>query len=148
MIWSNAVAVRWTFQPGELSGVEKPNPGGDGMTTWKASSARPPCAAGSTSGPIIRVNSTNELGQPWSRRRGVASCTDERTWTKWIVWRSIDVVNWGNVFRKASWAGQSNSLAQRSASVRAYEVGTPRLQSATTSDGQRVLTIRARRSST
>ncbi len=62
MIWSNARAVRATSQPGALSGVENPNPGIDGMTTWKASSARPPCATGSTSGPIIRVNSTNELG--------------------------------------------------------------------------------------
>jgi hypothetical protein len=78
----------------------------------------------------------------------VASSTDERTWTKWIAWPSLDVVNGGNVFRKACCAGQSNSLAQRSASVRAYEVGTPRLQSATTSDGQRVFAIRATRSST
>jgi hypothetical protein len=78
----------------------------------------------------------------------VAPSTDERTWTKWIVWPSIDVVNCGNVFKSACCAGQSNALAQWSASFRAYETGTPRLQSSTTSDGQRVLAIRATRSST
>ena len=49
-------------QPGCVTGVENPKPGSDGTTTWNASSARPPCASGSTSGPIIRVDSTNELG--------------------------------------------------------------------------------------
>ena len=62
MIWSNAAADSRIAQPGRVTGVEKPNPGSDGMTTWNASSARPPCASGSTSGPIIRVDSTNELG--------------------------------------------------------------------------------------
>jgi hypothetical protein len=62
MIASKARAVRATSQPGDPSGVENPKPGIDGMTTWNASSARPPCPTGSTRGPIIRVNSTNELG--------------------------------------------------------------------------------------
>ena len=62
MIWSNAAAAPLIPRPGRVAGVEKPNPGSDGMTTWNASSGRPPCASGSTSGPIILVNSTNELG--------------------------------------------------------------------------------------
>ena len=53
------------------------------------------------------------------------------------------VVNCGNAFRRACWAAQSKSFAQRSARPRAYDVGRPRLQSETTSDGQRVLARRA-----
>ncbi len=62
MILSNAAADSAIAQPCLGPGVEKPNPGNDGTTTWKASSARPPYASGSTSGPIILVDSTNELG--------------------------------------------------------------------------------------
>ncbi len=62
MISSNASPVRCRPQPGDVVGVENPKPGSDGMTTWNASSRRPPCDSGSTSGPIIRLNSTNELG--------------------------------------------------------------------------------------
>ena len=42
------------------------------MTTSKASSARPPCAAGSVSGPMILANSTNDPGQPWVMSSGNA----------------------------------------------------------------------------
>src|SRR5690606_6311291 len=50
---------------GSLSGVLKPNPGIEGMTTWKASSARPPWATGSVSGPIMSRKSRNEPGEVW-----------------------------------------------------------------------------------
>ncbi len=43
-------------------GVLKPKPGIDGTTTWNASSARPPCATGSVSGPMRSRNSANEPG--------------------------------------------------------------------------------------
>ncbi len=62
MIRSKADADSLIAQPGALTGVENPNPGSEGTTTWNASSGLPPCATGSTSGPIIRVASTNELG--------------------------------------------------------------------------------------
>ena len=39
MIWSNAAAARLMPRPVRVAGVEKPNPGSDGMTTWNASSA-------------------------------------------------------------------------------------------------------------
>ena len=37
-----ADAIRPTFQPLSVGESENPNPGSDGMTMWKASSARPP----------------------------------------------------------------------------------------------------------
>jgi hypothetical protein len=50
---SKARATRARVQPRSVTGVLNPNPGREGTTTWKASSARPPCATGSTSGPIM-----------------------------------------------------------------------------------------------
>lgn len=55
----------------------------------------------------MRVNSTNELGYPWASRRGIASGTADLTWTKWILWLSIDVVNCGYALSRASWVDQS-----------------------------------------
>ena len=56
------VRVRTVFQPAWTTGVLNPNPGIEGTTTWNASSARPPCASGSVSGPIMSRNSANEPG--------------------------------------------------------------------------------------
>jgi len=47
---ANADAVRRESQPGLDNGREKPNPGIDGMTRWKAVYGSPPCARGSYSG--------------------------------------------------------------------------------------------------
>src|ERR1022692_2943678 len=43
------------------------------MTTSNASAGSPPCAAGSVSGPITSMNSTQDPGQPWVKIRGVAA---------------------------------------------------------------------------
>ena len=77
------------------------------MIKWKASAGSPPWARGSLSGPMRSRYSTTELGQPWVRITGVASCSGERTWRKWIVWPSISVVNWANEFSVASHPRQS-----------------------------------------
>ena len=66
------------FQPVAVGLPEKPNPGSDGHTTWKASSARPPCAVGSVSGPMTLPNSTTDPGHPCVRTRGNASSCGER----------------------------------------------------------------------
>jgi hypothetical protein len=59
---SQVRATRAAVQSPSASGVLKPKPGIDGMTTWKASSARPPWATGSVSGPTRSRKSTNEPG--------------------------------------------------------------------------------------
>ena len=54
----------------------------DGATTWNASSARPPWAAGSVKGPMIFVNSATDPGQPCVMISGSASGSGERWWMK------------------------------------------------------------------
>ena len=44
--------------------AENPCPGSEGITTWKASEASPPCAVGSVSGSMILSCSMIEPGQP------------------------------------------------------------------------------------
>ena len=84
----------------------------DGATTWNASSALPPCAAGSVSGPMISMNSTTEPGQPCVTSSGRASGSGERWWMKWTSTSPICVLNWSNAFRRASCARQSYSSRQ------------------------------------
>jgi hypothetical protein len=94
---------------------EKPNPGSDGATTWKASAASPPWAVGSVSGSITLWNSTIEPGQPWETSSGIASGCGERAWTKWrpgSVSPSTGVVNWSNRLSAASRSRQSYPSAQ------------------------------------
>ena len=82
------------------------------MTTSKASSAAPPYAVGSVSGPIVPSISITEPGQPWVMSSGnVFSCLD-LTWMKWTSSPSIAVVNCGSAFSLASVARQSCSVAQ------------------------------------
>jgi hypothetical protein len=54
----------------------------DGMTTWNASAARPPCVAGSVRGPMTLAYSSIELGQPFNNRSGLAPGTLDRWWMK------------------------------------------------------------------
>ena len=59
---------RWAtssaWNPRTLGDSEKPCPGSDEQTTWKASSQRPPKSGGSASGPTTFANSTKLIGQP------------------------------------------------------------------------------------
>ena len=86
---------------------EKPKPGSDIATTWKASAAVPPCAAGSVSGPMIFVNSAIEPGQPCVTASASAFGLLERWWMKWTVRPSMVVVNWLNWLSRRSAARQS-----------------------------------------
>src|SRR5262245_57289014 len=52
------------FQPRSAGLSENAKPGNEGATTWKASSAWPPWAAGFVKGPMILKNSITEPGQP------------------------------------------------------------------------------------
>ena len=71
--------MRSGSQPVPVGRPEKPKPGKDGMTTSKASSARPPCAVGSVSGPMILSCSMTEPGQPCVTISGKAfGCLSER----------------------------------------------------------------------
>src|SRR3981081_4873897 len=55
----------WTGpQPVAVGFPENPQPGIDGTTTSNASSASPPCAVGSVSGPTTFSISMTEPGQP------------------------------------------------------------------------------------
>src|ERR687887_109825 len=56
--------MRPDSQASSVGSPEKPWPGSDGRTRWKASSARPPSAVGSVSGPMTSSSSTTEPGQP------------------------------------------------------------------------------------
>ena len=87
--------------------TEKPWPGTEGATTWKASAGSPPCALGSVSGPMTSRNSATEPGQPWVRISGSASGCGDRTCRKWTCWPSIVVTNCGCSLRRASWTRQS-----------------------------------------
>ena len=90
---SHASAIRTWSQPGPDSGVEKPDPGNDGATTWKASAGSPACRAGSVSGPTRSRRSSTEPGQPCVSSSGSASGSAERTCTRWIRWLSIVVTS-------------------------------------------------------
>ncbi len=112
---ANAPATRNRLpQPGSLIG-EKPKPGIDGSTRCTASSALPPCATGSVSGPTTCANSTNELGQPCTISSGRAVGSAERMCTKWIGWPSTSVTYCGSSFSSASALRQSKVFCQYSA---------------------------------
>jgi hypothetical protein len=66
-------------QPGTVGLPEKPWPGNDGITTWKASAALPPCEVGLVSGSMIFNCSMIEPGQPCVTMSGSASSCFERT---------------------------------------------------------------------
>src|SRR3954462_2204453 len=70
---AQALAVRTRSQPTSAGSPEKPYPGREGSTRWKASSALPPCAVGSVSGPTESIISMTEPGQPCVMIRGNAS---------------------------------------------------------------------------
>ena len=84
----------------------------DGITTSKASSARPPWAVGFVSGSMILSCSTTEPGQPWVTISGRASLCFERTWMKWMSSPSISVMKCGSAWSRASHLRQSYSVAQ------------------------------------
>ena len=74
---AQARAVRPRSQPTSAGSPEKPYPGREGSTRWKASSALPPCAVGSVSGPTESSSSMTEPGQPCVMISGSAfSCGD------------------------------------------------------------------------
>ena len=89
-------------QPGAVGLPEKPWPGSDGMTTWNASSAVPPCAVGSVSGPMTFICSMIEPGQPCVMITGSAFSCFERTWMKWMSSPSISVMKCGTALSFAS----------------------------------------------
>lgn len=87
------------FHCAPTSGMEKPNPGCEAITTSNASSSWPPWASGSVSGPMSPSNSRNEPGQPCMSSSGVASGTVERTWTAWMFCPSMFVMICGSTLR-------------------------------------------------
>jgi len=56
----------------------------DGTTRWNASSAEPPCAVGSVSGPMTPSSSITEPGQPCVMISGNALSWRDLTWMKWM----------------------------------------------------------------
>ena len=62
----------WRACEARLNALPQFTTGIDGSTRWKASSARPPCAAGSVSGPTVSSSSITEPGQPWVMISGSA----------------------------------------------------------------------------
>src|SRR5580704_1724481 len=76
---TQALAVRSRPQPEVVGLAEKPNPGSDGITRWKASDALAPCAVGLVSGSIIFSCSTTEPGHPCVTMSGNAFSCFERT---------------------------------------------------------------------
>jgi hypothetical protein len=57
---SHARPIRSNPQPASVGRDEKPKPGKDGITTSKASSARPPYFVGSVSGPMSLICSKTD----------------------------------------------------------------------------------------
>ncbi len=146
---SNIAATFASVKPGSSTAGLKPKPGTDGITTEKASSARPPWATGSTSGPIMSRKSTNDPGYVCTRRSGVASSSLEGMCRKWTVRPSISVRWCGYSFIRASWARQSKDVVHWSIASRSQELGTPYTQSSPGADcGRRVRERRFIRSST
>ena len=99
---AQARAVLSRSQPISTGSPEKPYPGREGSTRWKASSALPPCAVGSVSGPTESINSITEPGQPWVMISGSAFSCSDLTWMKWTSTPSISVTNCGSAFSRAS----------------------------------------------
>ncbi len=75
--------------------------------TSNASSARPPWAVGSVSGPMAFMSSRIEPGQPWVMISGMAFGLRERTCTNWMSSPSMRVTNIGKAFSFASTFRQS-----------------------------------------
>src|SRR3982750_2766812 len=73
MSTAHALPTRSRFQPDSVGRSEKPKPGSEGITTSNASSALPPCAVGSVSGPMSLICSKTEPGQPCVMISGIAS---------------------------------------------------------------------------
>ena len=145
---AHARAVRPKSQPISTGSPESPYPGREGSTRWKASSAPPPCAAGSVKGPTESISSITEPGQPWVMIRGRAFSCDDLTWMKWTSTPSISVTNCGSAFRRASIRPKSYSSSQYRASVCSVSSWTPCDRSPTSSLlGQRVAPMRRRSSS-
>jgi hypothetical protein len=135
-------------QPGAVGLPENPYPGIDGITTWNASEAFPPCAVGSVSGSTIFSCSTTEPGQPCVTISGSASSCFERAWMKWMSSPSISVTACGKAFSFASHLRQSYRVAQYRASSWIVASCTPCDWSATVSfSGQIVALTRARSAS-
>ena len=109
---AQARAVRPRSQPISAGSPESPYPGREGSTRWKASSALPPCAVGSVSGPTESSISITEPGQPCVMISGSAFSCADLTWMKWMSTPSISVVNCGSAFSFASALRQSYSFAQ------------------------------------
>jgi hypothetical protein len=53
MSTAHARAMRGGFQPAAVGLPENPYPGNDGITTWNASAALAPCAAGLVNGSMF-----------------------------------------------------------------------------------------------
>ena len=109
---TQARAIRIGSQPVTVGLPEKPWPGSDGMTRWKASAAPAPWAVGSVSGSMILSCSTVEPGQPWVTISGSASSCFERTWMKWMSTPSIRVTKCGRAANRFSNVRQSYPVAQ------------------------------------
>ena len=110
--------MRVVPQPRPVSGLEKANPGSDGITRSNAIDGSRSCARGSVSGPITSRYSTTEPGQPCVRISGKASGSGDLTCRKWMSWPSISVMNCGQAFSLASAARQSKPSRQYPASRR------------------------------
>ena len=99
--------MRIGSQPVSVGLPEKPWPGNDGMTRWKASAASAPWPVGSVRGSMILSCSIVEPGQPWVTIRGSASSCVERTWMKWMSTPSISVTKCGRAAKRFSNVRQS-----------------------------------------
>ena len=100
-------------QPRSSGSPEKPYPGKEGSTRWKASSALPPCAVGSVSGPTESIiSSERSRASRGSMITGSAFSFDDLTWMKWTSTPSISVMNCGKALSFASALRQSYSVVQ------------------------------------
>jgi hypothetical protein len=99
--------VRPGSHPTNVGAAEKPSPGSDGSTRLNASSAVPPCAVGSVSGPTTPSSSITDPGQPCVMINGNAPSWRDLTWMKWMPSPSISVTNCGRALSLASHARQS-----------------------------------------
>jgi len=94
----HARAIRTGSHPVLLGLAEKPWPGSDGITRWKASDALAPWEVGLVSGSMILSCSMIEPGHPCVTIIGSASSCWERTWMKWRSSPSISVMKFGRAF--------------------------------------------------
>ena len=99
--------MRGGFQPISVGLPEKPYPGSEGITRWKASASVPPCAVGSVSGSMIFSCSITDPGHPCVTIIGSAFSCFDFTWMKWISRPSISVMKFGYEFSRASTLRQS-----------------------------------------